>query len=339
MVAVFREFMDILGKYPTGPSLSMDLKALIFSTAALIIGAIFLLLGLSGGVTITGNSLLIQDLWARNICGLIGFGLLATAIYIEIKLMPPLQEKMKELQKKVEELQPTPPAIEPSTSEHISASALHQFLEQIRNDRGQDNLTRSAKEFMSKGEFENAINTLEPLSEKTPEQTEYLLTAYVSATRQGHWKKAERILSERPRPFPYIQLSIKYWQIGNITKAISLCEQAKNVIDTSGNEKDKGLLSACKNSLAYYYADGEITEKAGVARQLIEEVIPPEKRNSPKDANALDTLGYVLITFESERGEIERGMAYCKKANRLGADDYLLHKHLARAHKRLAQIA
>jgi hypothetical protein len=61
------------------------LKNISFSIALFIIGAIFLLLGLSGGITISGNSLIMQESWAKILSSVIGGILVITAILIEVK--------------------------------------------------------------------------------------------------------------------------------------------------------------------------------------------------------------------------------------------------------------
>lgn len=61
------------------------LKSISFSIALFIIGAIFLLLGLSGGITISGNSLIMQESWAKILSSVIGGLLVIISIWIEVK--------------------------------------------------------------------------------------------------------------------------------------------------------------------------------------------------------------------------------------------------------------
>lgn len=62
------------------------LKSISFSIALFIIGAIFVLLGLSGGITISNNSLIIQELWAKLSSTIIGMILIIAAFYLEVRL-------------------------------------------------------------------------------------------------------------------------------------------------------------------------------------------------------------------------------------------------------------
>lgn len=62
------------------------LKNVSFSIALFIIGAIFVVLGLSGGITINNNSLIFQELWAKIISAIIGVLLVIVAIFLEVKL-------------------------------------------------------------------------------------------------------------------------------------------------------------------------------------------------------------------------------------------------------------
>jgi hypothetical protein len=56
-----------------------------FSIALFLIGAAFILLGLSGGFTISNYSLAIKDAWPRVMSSLIGIVFASFAIYVEIK--------------------------------------------------------------------------------------------------------------------------------------------------------------------------------------------------------------------------------------------------------------
>jgi hypothetical protein len=62
------------------------LKNISFSIALFIIGAIFILLGLSGGFTFSNYALAIQDVWSRIVAITIGVVLSIVAIYMETKM-------------------------------------------------------------------------------------------------------------------------------------------------------------------------------------------------------------------------------------------------------------
>lgn len=61
------------------------LKNLSFSIAMFVIGAIFILLGLSGGFFLTDYSLVIQETWPRVIVSLVGAILVGLGVYIEVR--------------------------------------------------------------------------------------------------------------------------------------------------------------------------------------------------------------------------------------------------------------
>src|SRR5687767_7630689 len=74
------------------------LKNISFSIALFIIGAFFVLLGLSGEITISNSSLTIQESWAKIVSAIIGLALVIAAIYLEAryKLSSKEPEKIKE---------------------------------------------------------------------------------------------------------------------------------------------------------------------------------------------------------------------------------------------------
>lgn len=62
-----------------------SLKSLSFNTILFLIGAAFILIGLTGGFSITNYTLTIQENWARITAATIGMVLVIVAIYAEIK--------------------------------------------------------------------------------------------------------------------------------------------------------------------------------------------------------------------------------------------------------------
>jgi hypothetical protein len=217
------------------------------------------------------------------------------------------------------------------------------FLQQYEDKSSQDPLLTKAIKCISHGDTVGAIRVLEGMPEKKQEYMEYLLTAYASSTNMGYWVKAESMLSTYGIPYHYIRLGFSYWERGIVSKAISLTEEAyKKVINNPKDPNYRTFLGACKNSLAYYYADGEIKAKKDIARRYIEEEVADRKAKeptSPEYANTLDTRGYVKITFEEKKGGVMDGMKDCEEAKSLGANEYLYHRHLARAHRQLSSLS
>lgn len=66
-----------------------NLKDLPFGIALFLVGAIFLLLGLSGGFSAANYSLMLQEMWPRVIVSLVGAILIGFGIYVEVKLKSP----------------------------------------------------------------------------------------------------------------------------------------------------------------------------------------------------------------------------------------------------------
>jgi phosphoglycolate phosphatase-like HAD superfamily hydrolase len=61
----------------------MDLKNISFNIALILFGALFTILGLSGGFTLGNNSFLMQDILARIVSSVVGVGCVVVAIYLE----------------------------------------------------------------------------------------------------------------------------------------------------------------------------------------------------------------------------------------------------------------
>jgi hypothetical protein len=72
------------------------LKNISFSIALFLIGAVFILGGLSGGLTTSNFSITVQEAWSKVISIIIGGILVVVAIYVEIKLRPPSDKKPAE---------------------------------------------------------------------------------------------------------------------------------------------------------------------------------------------------------------------------------------------------
>jgi hypothetical protein len=100
------------------------LKDLPFGIALLIIGAIFALLGLSGGFSVANYSLMIQETWARVVTSLVGGSLIGLGTYMELKSSSLLE---KSDAKDVEEEKP-------SESAELQAEA---FFYTLDHDRAQ----------------------------------------------------------------------------------------------------------------------------------------------------------------------------------------------------------
>lgn len=69
-----------------------NLKDLSFGIALFLVGALFMLLGLSGGFSAANYSLMLQEMWPRVIVSLVGAILIGFGVYVEVKLKSPVVE-------------------------------------------------------------------------------------------------------------------------------------------------------------------------------------------------------------------------------------------------------
>lgn len=194
------------------------------------------------------------------------------------------------------------------------------------------------KEMLLRGDFNNAIKILNEMAKENPEYQVYLLNALILSRNQFDLISAESILPEHGEPKHYHRLAYAYWLIGNVNKAVKLEEKAKELLEKN---PDTNLIDL-NNSLAYYYADAECTEKAEFARKLAEEELLSREKNRAKEpglyADCLDTLGYIKITFGKTKEDVNEGIKDCEDARRLGAEA-LFFKHLSRAYDRLKSLS
>src|SRR5258708_19272681 len=83
----------------------------------------------------------------------------------------------------------------------------------------------------------------------------------------------------------------RLWSVDKIDRAIEIGERGMRLAMTNKNN-DPEILSKFQNSLAYYYADAQKTDREKLAREYAEAAY-----KTRKDSGPADTYAYVLITF------------------------------------------
>jgi hypothetical protein len=227
--------------------------------------------------------------------------------------------------------------------------------EQIVTNPQEPGLAR-AHDALSSGDTDEALEILTALSQKNSVYYKQLLSGLVVSKRPEDWERAEKLLPEVGTLEHYSRLSLAFWTNNDLTKAISLAERGFTLVSKREMEKPEDrILIATKNCLAYYYADAVREDKAGYARDLVEEALEEALKSSesenydqrpdlaaapvlPLSTKCLDTRGYVKITFGTNKEQIVDGITDCEEARRLG-DDALYFKHINRAHQRLMALA
>jgi len=203
---------------------------------------------------------------------------------------------------------------------------------------GDDPALEAARKAMLDGRFPEALRQIEELATREPKYRANVLTLLASSPHPTHRAQALQMLDAVGEPRHYLALAFTHWQDGDLRTAISLAERG---LEKAQQAKDTEHLHALKNSLAYYYADAEVVEKADLARRYSEDALRErrERGMSPElIANALATVGYGKITFGKNREEIRQGMYDNEEALKMGAREDLYFKHLSRAQKRLSVL-
>ena len=206
-----------------------------------------------------------------------------------------------------------------------------------------DDILIEAQQLVSDDKTHESIELIEDIKNKTDEHYDFLLTRYIATSNSKYSEIIDTLLPKYGKTHHYTRLAFNKWESDDIDKAVTLCEQGYSLCNKSVDKNSLADKKSCMNSLAYYYADGEIASKSNVAYNLIDEVIglykSQQDTKSIAYANALDTKGYVMISFGDTENEIREGIADCEKANSLGLNDYLLNRHLAKAYSRLSTLS
>src|ERR1019366_1439000 len=118
------------------------------------------------------------------------------------------------------------------------------------------------------------------------------------------------------------------WKNGFVDKAIEVCEAG--MLKTPAEERRFKF----KNSLAYYLAERANPDDAGRCRGLAHEAcneVPPRPR-------AVNTKGFVEITFAENEEDLKRGVELCAQALGLGNPVPAFLRAMERAESRRVEL-
>lgn len=135
---------------------------------------------------------------------------------------------------------------------------------------------------------------------------------------------------EPNNPMHYRLLGYVYYWFNDPNKAIEHTEKALSLAQEQENEKEA---IACKNNLAFYYAQRGKKADKEVALSYAEQACKMEK----SDIN-LDTLGYVKMKFGETKEEIQEAIEILEQITKLHPThpDYIAH--LEEAYRKLIQL-
>lgn len=218
--------------------------------------------------------------------------------------------------------------------------ALEEIMDQrveskLKIDSRDDEDLRKAKDALASKDFPKAIGILDSLVQKSPKYTGHLITALVMSGTPADRARAEPLLQSHGDSDQYQKLAYLFWKDRDTPKAIRVAEEGlKKAIER------KESLSALRNSLAYYYADGMVLDKSKLALEYARHEEQERKKEDPNSilyAAALDTLGFVKIQFGKTEKAVEEGLDACTRAQKIAGMFYpLFFKHVSAAERRLS---
>jgi len=205
---------------------------------------------------------------------------------------------------------------------------------------GEDPQMGQVKEALLRGSHGEALRLAEELAARDARYEVHVLTILIFSPEPAGRERAFSLLDRVGEPRHFLALAYSFWQASDEARAIAVAErglQKAEALTTGDREK---AVSIFKNSLAYYYADGQKTDKAALARRYADEAtVYAQSFETTRVASYLATRGYVKITFETTKVGIEDGVKDCEDARRAGARQDLYFRHLARAQERLRSSA
>lgn len=202
---------------------------------------------------------------------------------------------------------------------------------------------------LNNGNYRAAINKLSELTNEDDKYYKHLISAFVVSPAIEDWEKAEDYIYVYGEPAHFRKLAFNYWVRGDINKSISLSEIGLKKAKGINNEE---LIGSIKNSLAYYYADAGRKDKASIAYDFAKTEVDRRYETSKDEQeqeqeqkqelisyeDALDTLGFVKITFGQTREEILDGISLCTESLKLGGNKDLFRKHYDKATERIRSL-
>ena len=200
---------------------------------------------------------------------------------------------------------------------------------------------RLAPELVSlaqEGKSQEALELLAARSNDKPSEDQVISVLIMSSEKKDHDQAATRLASEpRSEPKFYLRLAYRFWEDGNLNRAIDLGEKGLHLLSadkTRQGPEDLRLAAKMKNSLAYYYAEAGDDAKRDLAYRYIYEAI----ETLPDASEFVDTLGCVRIAFGASKDQINSGITACFRAAAVDHDYVHFYQWLDTAIKRMKTL-
>lgn len=203
---------------------------------------------------------------------------------------------------------------------------------------GSDPDVQQVKDLLFENRLPEAKKLAGDLAKANPEKyNPSLLSALLIGTEAQDLPKILELLPVYGEPRHYIILAFKCWELKDTDSAIKLSEEG---LAAATDETVEKTVLALKNSLAYYYAAGNVVAKAEAAYELAQEALQRriELGDTLRIARSRSTLGYVRIVFGRTRDEVFQGLSDCAQAHQEGSRKDLFLKHLQQAAKKLSEL-
>jgi hypothetical protein len=184
--------------------------------------------------------------------------------------------------------------------------------------------TPGVRELVSEGKIGEA-------AEKTvgPEDQ---IKVYLQSQLPSDWDKAVKLARNLTVPPPryFVTAAYLYFESGKTMKAIEIGEEGLKYAEKAGNLL---YVRRLQNSLSYYYADTMEAKYEQKARDYI-----TSARINTDTPDALDTEGWVKISYAKTKEEVFAGLKLCSEAVEKGTPVLYYERTLKRASERLRSI-
>lgn len=188
------------------------------------------------------------------------------------------------------------------------------------------------RKLVKEQKIQEAIANAEESYLKDQAERQQKISLLLLSNEEKNWHTALEMLDKDEslqKADYFLTLAFRFWSIKRIDISITLAERGLQLVADDDNVR----LSRFHNSLAYYYADADMPEKATIALEYAQDAV----KLRPNEASPLDTLGFVKITYGKTREEILEGVELCTRAFSRGTKFELYAKNIAKANNRLTQ--
>jgi tetratricopeptide (TPR) repeat protein len=195
-----------------------------------------------------------------------------------------------------------------------------------------ETVPQSAASLAREGKIDEAKSKIESKSADADPaaKAEKELVLLLLSHRTTDWEEAAaRLLrGDVLDPSYHMRLSYKFWTIHRFDEAIKIAEVG---LELSRSNVDMDFVTPrLENNLAYFYAEGNRTEKAENAFQYIQDA----RRQMPLNVELLETEGCVKIAFSPTQNEALDGLSQLAEAGKAKGDMSTLQKWLERYNAR-----